>query len=86
MLSVETSEVSKEPGRAVCNTWNRKFDWSAFHARMRSTQKYCAPTVELMFSHWGASGAAGGFSGFGPTCQNPQDIPTRYGRTRSFDK
>ena len=86
MLSLDTSEVSSEPGRAVCKTWNRKFDWSAFHARMRSTQKYCAPTVALKSAHRGASGSAGGFTGFGPTWQNPHDMPTRYGRTRSFDR
>ena len=77
MLSLDTSEVSNEPGRAVCRNWKKKVDWSAFHAKMRSTQKYCAPTVELRFSHCGASGFAGGFSGFGPTWQKPQDTPTR---------
>ena len=51
--------------------------------KIRSTQKYCAPTLELRFSHFGFSGSAGGLTGFGPTWQKPQDMPTRYGRTRS---
>ena len=86
MLSLDTSEVSSEPGRAVCRNWKKKFEGSAFQAKMRSTQKYCAPTVELRFSHCGASGSAGGLIGFGPTWQKPQDMPTRYGRTSSFER
>ena len=52
---------------------------------MRSTQKYWAPTLEARFSHLGFSGSAGGRVGLGPTWQNAHDMPTRYGRTRSFE-
>ena len=40
-----------------------------------------SPDHELMFSHLGLLGSAGGFSGFGPTWQKPHDMPTRYGFT-----
>ena len=83
MLSVETSDVSSVPGREVWKSWIEEARlWSAFQSKMRSTQKYCAPTFELRFSHFGFSGSAGGLIGFGPTWQNPHDMPTRYGCTR----
>src|SRR5262249_39674747 len=67
MLSVDMSEVSSEPGREVWKTWNAKLVASPSQAKMRSSQKYCAPTLELRFSHFGCSGSAGGLTGFGPT-------------------
>ena len=77
MLSVETSEVSSAPGREVWKSWNMKLLGSDSQVKMRSTQKYCAPTLELRFSHFGFSGSAGGLTGLGPTWQNAQDMPTR---------
>ena len=87
MLSVETSDVSSEPGLDVWNSWKKKLSLlsSAFQLKMRSTQKYCAPTFDARFSQRGFSGSAGGRIGFGPTWQNPHDMPTRYGLTRSRD-
>ncbi len=82
MLSVETSEVSSVPGREVRKSCTGKLLGSDSQAKMRSIQKYCAPTLELRFSHLGFSGSAGGFTGLGPTWQNAHDIATRYGRTR----
>src|ERR1700742_1520804 len=81
MLSEEINDVSRVPGREVWKSWTGKLLISGFHAKMRSIQKYCAPTLELRFSHFGLSASAGGFTGFGPTWQNPHDIPTRYGLT-----
>ena len=77
MESVEISEVSSAPGREVWNSWKGKLLGSACQEKMRSTQKYWAPTLELRFSHFGCSGSAGGFTGLGPTWQNAQDMPTR---------
>ncbi len=79
MLSVETNEVSSEPGSEVWNSWKMKLAWTffGFHTKMRSTQKYCAPGLEFRLAHLGFSGSAGGFTGFGPTWQNPHDMPTR---------
>ena len=55
MLSVDTNEVSSEPGSEVCSSWKMKFDCelTGFQTKMRSTQKYCAPGLELRFSHFG---------------------------------
>ena len=36
--SVETSDVSSEPGREVCRSWKMKFDLSASQLKIRSTQ------------------------------------------------
>src|SRR5215472_1826658 len=84
MLSVDTKDVSREPGNEVWKSWKMKFDCelTGFQSKMRSTQKYCAPGLEFRFSHFGFSGSAGGFEGFGPMWQKPHDMPTRYGRTR----
>ena len=65
------------PGRDVCSHWYMKLLLFASQTKMRSIQKYCAPTVELRFSHLGFSGSAGGLIGLGPTWQNPHDMPTR---------
>ena len=77
MLSVETSDVSSVPGREVRKSWTMKLDGFASQPKMRSSQKYWAPTLELRFAQRGFSGSAGGLSGFGPTWQNAQDIATR---------
>src|ERR1039458_10779179 len=70
MLSDEISDVSSVPGRDVWNSCRGKLLILGFHASTRSTQKYCAPTLELRFSHFGFSASAGGFTGFGPTWQD----------------
>ncbi len=79
MLSVDTKEVSSEPGSEVWKSWKMKLACAlrAFQMKMRSTQKYCAPGFELRFAHVGCSGSAGGFAGLGPTWQKPHDMPTR---------
>src|SRR5947209_6038351 len=85
MLSLDINEVSRVPGNDECSSWKMKFDsLCGFHMNTRSTQKYCAPGLELRFAHFGCSGSAGGFTGFGPTWQKPHDMPTRYGRTRCW--
>src|SRR6187402_1185807 len=88
MPSLDTSDVSRVPGRDVWNSWKKKLPLlaSPCQLKMRSTQKYWAPTLELRSAHVGRSGSAGGCTGFGPTWQNPHDIPTRYGFTRSRDR
>ena len=67
MLSLETREVSRLPGRDVWNSWKTKLEGSASHEKIRSIQKYCAPTLELRFAHAGRSALAGGRTGLGPT-------------------
>src|SRR3954469_24477521 len=86
MLSLDTSEVSSVPGSEVRSAWFRKLLplVRPFQSKTRSHQKYCAPTLEARFAHFGFSGSSGGFTGLGPTWQNPQDMPTRYGLTRSL--
>ena len=79
MLSVETNDVSSEPGSEVWNSWKTKLACTSlgFQKKTRSTQKYCAPGLELRFAHFGFSGSAGGFTGFGPIWQKPHVMPTR---------
>src|SRR3954470_17199458 len=85
MLSLDTREVSSVPGSDVRSAWFRKLLplVRPFQSKTRSHQKYCAPTFEARFSHFGLFGSAGGRVGLGPTWQKAQDMPTRYGRTRS---
>ena len=79
MLSVETSDVSRVPGNEVCRDWNEKLCWFAGprQSKTRSHQKNWAPTLELSSAQRGFSGSTGGFTGFGPTWQKAQDMPTR---------
>ncbi len=88
MPSVEMSDVSMLPGRKVRASWYMKFFCPSglpeFTMNRRSTHMYCAPTDELRLAHCGAAGSAGGCTGLGPMWQKPQDMPTRYGRTRSL--
>ena len=77
MLSLETRDVSRLPGRDVWNSWKTKLASSACQSKILSIQKYCAPTLELRFSHLGLLGSSGGWMGLGPTWQKPQDMPTR---------
>ena len=79
MLSVDTNEVSSEPGSEVWKSWKMKFDFAScgFQMKMRSTQKYCAPGLEFRLAQAGFSGSFGGLLGAGPTWQKPHDMPTR---------
>jgi hypothetical protein len=74
---VETREVSRAPGREVWKSWKGKLLSSASQVKMRSIQKYWAPTFEDRSAHSGFSGSAGGWTGLGPTWQKPQVMPTR---------
>ena len=57
--SVRPQQVG-EPAEWVL-TFHDEFDGSYFHVKIRSTQKYCAPTLELRFCHFahGDLGIAG---------------------------
>ena len=46
MLSVETSDVSSVPAAKCGRAGRRSSVWSASQSKMRSIQKYCAPTFE----------------------------------------
>src|ERR1051325_2500804 len=81
--SEETSDVSSAPGREVLKSCQTKLDGSWSNMKMRWIQKYCAPGLLLRFAKVGFSGSFGGFDGFGPMWQKPQDMPTRYGLMRS---
>ena len=71
MLSVETSEVSIDPGRKVFTSWYMKLCWPSglleLKMKSRSTHMYCAPTEELRFAKAGGQDRTGGFMGLGPT-------------------